>query len=64
MPIKVANSEMAEDENNRFWKFASSLLSVSMNIYDKRVEHVYQGANRMHDSLVRFDSKQPASFDE
>ena len=37
----------------RFWKFASELLSASMGIYDKRVEHVFLGTNRMFENLVR-----------
>ena len=40
----------------RFWKFASELLSASMGIYDKRVEHVYLGTNRMFENLVRVGS--------
>ena len=40
----------------RFWKFASELLHASMGIYDKRVEHVFLGANRMFDSLIRVGS--------
>ena len=51
--MKVANSQLGEGENMRFWKFASELLSASMGIYDKRVEHVYLGTNRMFESLVR-----------
>ena len=53
VPIKVADSQVGEGQNMRFWKFASELLSASMGIYDKRVEHVYLGTNRMFESLVR-----------
>jgi hypothetical protein len=35
-----------------------------MGIYDKRVEHVYQGTNRMFDSLVRHASNTTGSVDE
>ena len=56
MPIQVADSNFGDNQNMRFWKFASELLSASMGIYDKRVEHVYLGANQMFDKMVRIGS--------
>lgn len=53
VPVRVVDPQLGGGENMRFWKFASELLSASMGIYDKRVEHVYLGTNRMFDSLVR-----------
>jgi hypothetical protein len=55
---------MGEEQNMRFWKFSSELLAASMGIYDKRVEHVYQGTNRMFESLVRVASNNSAEGDD
>ena len=57
----MADPQLGEGQNMRFWKFASELLSASMGIYDKRVEHVFQGTNRMFDSLVRVASNKTDS---
>jgi hypothetical protein len=51
--VKVIDPQASENAHMRFWKFASELLFASMNIYDKRVENVFQNTNRMFDSLLR-----------
>ena len=48
----------------RFWKFASQLLYASMGIYDKRVQHVFQGTHRMFDSLLRVTNNKSAEPEE
>ena len=59
VPVRVADPQLGEGQNPRFWKFASELLGTTMGIYDKRVEHVYLGTNRMFDNLVRVASNTP-----
>ena len=37
IPLKLADNENSNIAQTKFWKFASELLSASINIFDKRI---------------------------
>lgn len=58
IPLKVIDGESMSTNNLNIWRMASDMLSVSSNIYDKRVENTHDDSTKLHSLLAHKEQQQ------